>query len=176
MLIFGTDMEQVQKTKEFLSTNFDMKDMGEADIILGIKIIKDNDSLILTQSHYIEKVLKRFEHFSSTPVSTPYDSSVKLVRNEGRAVAQLEYASAIRCLMYAMTCTRPDIAFAMGKLSRFTSCPSTEHWGVVHRVFKYLKKTTNYGIHYTGYPTILERFTNASWITDRRDDHASTSG
>ena len=176
MLIFGTDLEQVQNTKEFLSKNFDMKDMGEADVILGIRIIKNNDGLILTQSHYIEKVLKRFEHFDSTPVSTPYDSSVKLIRNEGRAVAQLEYASAIGCLMYAMTCTRPDIAFAVGKLSRFTSCPSTEHWGAVHRVFKYLKKTINYGIHYKGYPTVLEGFTDASWITDQRDDHASTSG
>ncbi|XP_075099495.1 secreted RxLR effector protein 161-like [Nicotiana tabacum] len=55
--------------------------------------------------------------------NTPYDSSVKLTANTGRAVAQLEYASAIGSMMYAMHCTRPDIAFAVCKLSRFTSNP-----------------------------------------------------
>ena len=77
--------------------------------------------------------------------------------------------------MYAMTCTRPDIAFAVGRLSRYTCNPSQLHWQAVYRILKYLKHTLDYGIHYTGYPSVLEGFTDASWITDR-SDHASTSG
>ena len=77
--------------------------------------------------------------------------------------------------MYAMTCTRPDIAFAVGKLSRYTSNPSQAHWQAVYRILKYLKHTMDYGIYYTGYPSVLEGFSDASWITDR-DDHTSTSG
>ena len=57
MLIFGTDLAEVEKTESFLSSKFSMKDMGKANVILDIKIIRDNDVIFLTQSHYIEKVL-----------------------------------------------------------------------------------------------------------------------
>ncbi|KAL0453825.1 UNVERIFIED_CONTAM: Retrovirus-related Pol polyprotein from transposon TNT 1-94 [Sesamum latifolium] len=84
--------QQVDLTKEFLSSRFSMKDMGEADVILGIRIIRENKGISIFQSHYIEK---------------------------------LEYSKVIGCLMYAMISTRPNIAYAVGKLSSFTSYPST---------------------------------------------------
>jgi len=175
MLIFGTDSESIELTKLLLSSNFDMKDMGLADVILGIKIIKNENGLVLTQSHYIEKILKKFNYYDCKSVSTPFDSNIRLYPNTGRSVSQLEYARVIGCLMYAMTCTRPDIAFAVGKLSRYTSNPSQAHWQAVYRILKYLKHTMDYGIYYTGYPSVLEGFSDASWITDQ-DDHTSTSG
>ena len=81
----------------------------------------------MSQSHYIEKVLNKFNHLEFKECNTPFDPSIKLVKNDGRAMAQLKYASPIGSLMYAMLCTRPDIAFADSKLSRFTSNPSVEH-------------------------------------------------
>ena len=74
-----------------------------------------------------------------------------------------------------MMCTRPDIAFVVGKLSRYTSNPSNMHWHAINRVLKYLKKTTSYGINYGGYPSVLEGYSDASWITNY-EDHTSTSG
>ncbi|GJR37539.1 zinc finger, CCHC-type containing protein [Tanacetum coccineum] len=74
--------------KEFLSSRFSMKDMKEADVILGIRIKHESNGIAISQSHYIEK-----------------------------AVSQLEYSRVIGCLMYAMTCTRSNIAFVVGKLS-----------------------------------------------------------
>ncbi|CAM8921452.1 unnamed protein product [Rhodiola kirilowii] len=127
MLIFGTDQNQVDLTKEFLSSSFAMKDMGEADVILGIKIKRENKSIALSQSHYVEKVLKKLNYLNCSPVNTPMDSSGKLLPNTGEPVSQLEYSQVIGCLMYAMTSTRPDIAFVVGKLSRYTSNPSTHH-------------------------------------------------
>ena len=67
------------------------------------------------------------------------------------------------------------IAFAIGKLSRYTSNTSHMHWHAVRRVLKYLKSFIDYGLHYCGYPSILEGFLDASWITNR-EDHSSTSG
>ncbi|GJW34700.1 zinc finger, CCHC-type containing protein [Tanacetum coccineum] len=142
MLIFGTDQVQVDLTKEFLSSRFSMKDMGEADVIL---------------------------------VSTPLDTYEKLMPNRGLAVSQLEYSRVIGCLMYAMTCTKPDIAFAAGKLSRYTSNPGTQHWQAIQRVLKYLKKTMDYRWVYYGYPSVLECYTDASWINNT-EDNSSTSG
>ncbi|GJX07824.1 hypothetical protein Tco_0733070 [Tanacetum coccineum] len=78
--------------------------------------------------------------------------------NNGQAVSQLEYSRVIGYLMYVMTCTRHDIAFA---LSMYTSNPSTQHWQVIQRVLKYLKKTMDYRLTYIGYPLVLEGYTNA---------------
>ncbi|GJS37354.1 zinc finger, CCHC-type containing protein [Tanacetum coccineum] len=136
MLIFSTDQVLVDLTKEFLSSRFSMKDMGEADVILGIRIKHESNGITISQSHYIEKVLKKFNYSDCTPVSTPLDTCEKLMPNRGMAVSQLEYSRVIGCLMYAMTCTRPDIAFAVGKLSRYTSNPRTQHWQAIQRALK----------------------------------------
>nr|GEU32248.1 zinc finger, CCHC-type [Tanacetum cinerariifolium] len=68
MIIFGTDQNQVDKTKKFLSSRFSMKDMEEADVILGIKIKRENKGIVITQSHYIEKILKKFNREDCSPV------------------------------------------------------------------------------------------------------------
>ncbi|GJX98361.1 zinc finger, CCHC-type containing protein [Tanacetum coccineum] len=154
---------------------FSMKDMGEADVILGIKIKRENKGIVITQSHYIEKILKKFNREDCSPVSTPMDLVEKLKPNTGKPVDQLEYSRAIGCLMYAMTSTRPDIAYAVGRLSRFTSNPSRQHWHAITRVFKYLKGTMNYGLSYVGYPSVLEAYSDASWI-NHVEDSSSTSG
>ncbi|GJY90521.1 zinc finger, CCHC-type containing protein [Tanacetum coccineum] len=175
MLIFGTDQTEVDKTKKFLSSKFSMKDMGEADVILGIKIKRENKGIVITQSHYIEKILKKFNREDCSPVSTPMDPVEKLKPNTGKPVDQLEYSRAIGCLMYAMTSTRPDIAYAVGRLSRFTSNPSRQHWKAITRVFKYLRGTVDYGLSYIGYPSVLEAYSDASWINHVKDS-SSTSG
>ncbi|CAM8956681.1 unnamed protein product [Rhodiola kirilowii] len=115
------------------------EDHGEVEIILGIRIKRVEGGLALTQSDYIEKVLKRFDYFDCHSANTPFDSSNHLLPNKGNLVSQLEYSGAIGSLMYATTSTRLDITFAVGKLSRFTSNPSVEHWQAVHRVLRYLK-------------------------------------
>lgn len=97
MLIFGTNMTGIIKTKKFLSSTFKMKDMDEVDAILGIY-----GGYVLCQSHYIEKNLNKLNHLGFKEYNIPFDSHIKLVNNYGRAVAQIEYASAIRSLMYAM--------------------------------------------------------------------------
>ncbi|GJY10327.1 zinc finger, CCHC-type containing protein [Tanacetum coccineum] len=173
--IMPGNKNKVDLTKDFLSSKFSMKDMGEADVILGIRIKHESNEIEISQSHYIEKVLNKFNYFDFTLVSTPMDTSEKLMPNKGQAVSQLEYSRVIGCLLYDMTCTRADIAFVVGKLSRYTSNPDTLYWQAIQRVLKYLKKTMDYRLTYTGYPLVLEGYTDASWISNTRDN-SSTSG
>ncbi|KAG9442270.1 hypothetical protein H6P81_018124 [Aristolochia fimbriata] len=91
----GAEHVKILEVKKYLSDNFDMKDLGLANVILGIRVIKDENGICLTQSHYVEKVLKRFGFENSKPVSTPYDSSVKLKKNGGDNVSQLRYSQII---------------------------------------------------------------------------------
>ena len=81
----------------------------------------------------------------------------------------------IGSLMYAMNNTRPDIACAIGILSRFTSNPSFEHWRELSRVLRYLKYTMNYGLHYHCTSSVLECYSDANWASDRTNSK-STSG
>jgi len=68
-----------------------------------------------------------------------------------------------------MTSTRPDIAFVVEKLSRYASNPSKFHCHAIRQVLKYLKKTQDYGISYSCYPSVIERYLDASWITNKED-------
>ena len=104
-----------------------MKDLGEASVILGIKITRSKEGISLNQSQYIEKILKKYDYFDCKPTSTPYDPCVKLFKNIGEGIRQTEYASIIGSLRYATDCTRPDITYVVGLLCRFTSRPSMKH-------------------------------------------------
>ena len=77
--------------------------------------------------------------------------------------------------MYLASATRPDISFAVSKLSRFISNPGDDNWHALKRVMRYLNGTKSYGIHYTGYPRLLEGYCDANWISDA-DEIYATSG
>ena len=129
LLIFGSNLHVINETKNILRSHFDMKNLGEANFILGMKITKTCDGIYLEQSHYIEKILKKYNYHDCKHVITPFDSSVHLfpVNNDNDVVNQKEYASIIGSLRYAINCTRPNIAYAIGVLSRFTSKPSRDY-------------------------------------------------
>nr|GEX40521.1 zinc finger, CCHC-type [Tanacetum cinerariifolium] len=170
-LIVGTNMKGINETKKFLSSCFQM---NEVDTILGIKVKRHSGGYALNQCHYIDKIIDKFQHLNMEEANTPYESSCKLVENNGRAVAQIEYASAIGCLMYATHCTRPDIAYVLCKLSRYTSNPSQDHWRAIERVFGYLKRTRQLALYYDRFPVVLEGYSYASWITGSSDSKFTT--
>ena len=136
ILMASNDKRLVSETKAWLSSQFDMKDMGDAAYVLGVKILRDRSrrTLGLSQETYIKKVLERFNMANAKPIDTPVIKNHGLSKNDcpktpaDRAkMAKVPYASAIGSLMYAMVCTRPDLAFAVGLLSRFQSDPSQSH-------------------------------------------------
>ena len=105
--IFDTSLNVIKEVKDFLSQSFEMKDLGEADVILNIKLVKEsNGGVILTQSHYVEKVLSRFVYSDYKPISTPYDASSILRKNKRIMQDQLRYSQIIGSLMYLASATR----------------------------------------------------------------------
>ncbi|KAK4396977.1 Retrovirus-related Pol polyprotein from transposon TNT 1-94 [Sesamum angolense] len=165
ILLIGSCIEIITETKSFLKNKFEMKDMGEADVILDIKLIRSTDGIAISQSHYVEKIIEKFGYQNSRIAKTPYDSSVALFKNEsGVSIAQLRYSQIIGSLQYLANGTRPDISFSVSKLARYTSCPDKTHWGALDRVLRYLKGTVSLAIHYGRFPAVLEGYSDASWI------------
>ena len=112
ILIFGTSLNLIKEVKDFLSENFEMKDLGEADVILNIKLLREDDGgITLVQFHYVKKVLSRFGFSDCKSAPTPYDPSVLLRKNRRIARDQLRYSQIIGSLMYLASATRPDISF-----------------------------------------------------------------
>jgi hypothetical protein len=152
MLVAGPDMDEIQMLKKQLSREFDMKDLGAAKQILGMRINRDKQkgTLQLSQEEYIDRILKRFSMSNAKPVSTPLASHFRLSKDQSPKteeekdfMAKVPYASAIGSLMYAMVCTRPDIAHAVGAVSRFMTNPGKQHWEAVKWILRYLRGTTD---------------------------------
>ena len=78
ILIFGMNIDAINEIKSFLSKSFDMKDLGEADVILNIKLIKGESEITLSHSHYVQKILSHLGYVDSKRSPNPYDPSVIL--------------------------------------------------------------------------------------------------
>ncbi|RVW86860.1 Retrovirus-related Pol polyprotein from transposon TNT 1-94 [Vitis vinifera] len=140
-----------------LSTHFDMKDLGEASYVLGIKILRDraNGVLKLSQRAYIEKILKRFNKHNCKSTKAPIVKGDKFSKaqcpqndDEREEMKTIPYSSVVGSLMYAQVCTRPDIAFVVGMLGRYLSNPGSQHWKVVKKVLRYLQGTKDLMLTY----------------------------
>jgi hypothetical protein len=128
ILIFETSISVIKEVKAFLSQNFEMKDLGETDIILNIKLVREGDGgLTFLQSHYVKNVLSRFGYSDCKPALTPYDASMILKKNKRIMRDQLRHSQIISSLMYLASATRSDISFAVSKLSMFVSNPGDDH-------------------------------------------------
>jgi hypothetical protein len=152
-----------------------MKDMGEADVILNIKLIKGENEITRTQSYYVEKGLIHFGYKDSKPSPTPYNPSLVLRKNRRFGRDQLRYSQMIGSLMYLASAIRPDILFVVSKLSQFTSNLRDDHWHALEWVMHYMVGTMDYRVYYSGYPAVLEGYNDANWISDM-DELYATSG
>ena len=175
ILIVGSNDKMIKSTKNMLNSKFGMKDMGLADVILEIKITRTSEDIILNQSHYVDKILEKFNKDDFRIARKPLDNTLHLSKNRGEDISQVEYSRVIRSLMYLMSCTRPDIVYTVSRLSRYMSNPSADHWKEIVRVLMYLRYTRNHGLHYTRYPTVLEGYSDGNQILDIKDSK-STSG
>ena len=136
-----------------------MKDLGEASRILGIQIYRDRSKRLigLSQSVYIDKVLKRFSMLNSKKGMVPMvlgkslsKAGCPLTREARDYMSKIPYASAIGSIMYAMLCTRPDVAYALSMSSRFQPDPGESHWTAVKNILKYLRRTKDVFLAYGG--------------------------
>jgi hypothetical protein len=92
ILMFETDLDLINQTKSFLSQNFYMKYLRDADVMLNIKISREENGISLTQSHYVKKMLTYFNMMDFKSVATPYDPNTKLKRQLCHGKDQLRYS------------------------------------------------------------------------------------
>jgi len=151
-----------------------MKNMGEANVNLGVKIIRKGDNILLSQEQYIKQLLRKFGYYEFKPVNAPYDANSKLMKNRGESVSQPQYTQIIGSLLHLMSFSIPDIAYVVGRLSRYTQCPNQEHWDALARLMKYLRGPMDYAIEYSGFPVVLEGYSDVNWISDSNETKSTS--
>ena len=159
ILLIGNDKKFLGEVKEYLNGQFSMKDLGEAAYILGIKIYRDRPNwlLALSKSTYIDKILKMFSMDNSKRGLLTVIKGIKLsvtqcpaTTKEKEEMSSKPYASAIGSIMYAMVCTRPDLALAVSMTNRYQSNPGMTHWTAIKNILKYLRKMKDLFLVYGG--------------------------
>nr|GFC37858.1 retrotransposon protein, putative, Ty1-copia subclass [Tanacetum cinerariifolium] len=183
----GNNIPMLQSVKTYLGRCFAMKDLGKAAYILGINIYKDRSRRLigLCQSAYIEKILKRYCMENSKRGSIPMQEKLKLSKSQGastpaelKRMQNVPYASAVGLIMYAVRCTRLDVAFAQNVTSRFQQNPGDIHWTTVKNIMKNLRNTKDMFLVYGGdlkQELRISCYTDAGYLTDA-DDLKSQTG
>ncbi|KAJ9564851.1 hypothetical protein OSB04_000817 [Centaurea solstitialis] len=186
ILLIGNHVPTLQSVKSWLSKCFQMKDLGEAAYILGIKIYRNRSKRLigLSQSTYIDKILKKFRMDESKKGFIPMQHGIVLSKTQCPVSSQdqdkmksVPYASAIGSIMYAMLCTRPDVAYSVSVTSRYQQNPGEPHCVAVKNILKYLRRTKDMFLVFGGSEDEISviGYSDASFQTDR-DDFRSQSG
>jgi hypothetical protein len=154
LTICTKDMEEMKRIKEGLHQRFNMEDMGELSYILGLEVQRNRNKrkLTLSQGRYIDDIIRRFKLDNTPGISTPLDAKKTLFLNELEPrVDEQEYQSMIGSLMYLVMGTRPDLAYAVSKLSQFSINPRASHREAAIRTLRYAKSTRNLALTYEGF-------------------------
>jgi hypothetical protein len=144
LFLFTPSTALLDRFKAQLSQQFRMEDLGELSLMLGMRVVRDRAARTLTisQGSYVEKLLVRF-NAPLNAVSTPMEHGLQLyaapTEYKADAADVTRYQAVIGALMYAASGSRPDIAFAVHALGRFSSRPDDTHWAAVKHLLRYLR-------------------------------------
>ena len=174
MLIMGERESEVVAVKKLLSTEYKMKDIGEVDVVLGMRVRRSIKEgwLTIDQEDHIKEVLKKFGMWESKAQDIPMSTDVKLSsrdcpeEGERYKMSNVPYRSVIGSLMYLMVSTRPDLAAPLSILSRFLANPGPIHWEATKKVLRYLRGTVSMGLKYQRTGSVDPvAFCDANWAS-----------
>jgi hypothetical protein len=173
--IIGTT-EDIEEASSYLKSEFEMKDLGKTKYCLGLQIEHTHEGILVHQSAYTKKVLNKFNMKDAYPLRTPMagrsldvEKDIFRPREENEKVlgSEYPYLSAIGALMYLANGTRPDIAFAVNLLARFSSAPTLRHWKGIKHILRYLRGTEDLGLFFRKNQDLsLVGYADAEYLSD----------
>ncbi|CAM8943782.1 unnamed protein product [Rhodiola kirilowii] len=186
ILMISGDKSAIAKIKGDLSVHFDIKDLGHAKKILGVNILRDKQTktIYLSQSDYVTKVVDNFGMKNSKPVSIPLGGHLELSKvdcpksdQDKLKMSKIPYDVAVGSVMYAMLCTRPDLAFSISVLSRFMSNPGGKHWLGMKYLLRYLSSTVKLGLVFSDFDSQhdITGYVDSDYVSNKDNRKSTTS-
>ena len=187
ILIAGSNLVEIEKIKQEFTTRYEMKDLGELEYNLGMKVTRTEDFITVDQKRYTLDMLKKYEYLlrglESKTYNTPMERDLKLRKFEAHSmtpkqkeyVSKFPYQNIVGALLYLSINTRPDISYSVGVLARFSKAPIFRACKALLRVLIYLRGTADRGIKFSGTDLNLSGYSDADWAGDL-DSRRSTTG
>ena len=162
MIIIGDDLNGIQELKDFLSQQFEMKNLTHFSYFLGLEITHFTDGLYIIKAKYTSNLLSRAGLIDSKTVDTPVELNAHLTPSGGKPLSNPSlYRRLVGSLVY-LTVTHLDISYAVHQVSQYLSAPRSTHYAAVLRILRYLKGTLFHGIFYSAQsPLVLRAFSDA---------------
>jgi hypothetical protein len=179
LILVCNNKDKLLQVKEELSRKFEMKDLGDLHFFLGMEVERDRAQrlLYINQIGYLKEILKRFRMEDCKAIGVPLDPKMKLKKNVNKddEMVKVPYQQAVGSLMYAMLCTRPDLAYPISVVSQHMANPSLEHWIAVKRIFRYLQGTLRFKLRFGGLSLQdVVGYCDADWAGDLEDRRSTT--
>ncbi|RVW24667.1 Retrovirus-related Pol polyprotein from transposon TNT 1-94 [Vitis vinifera] len=177
MVVTGNDPEERKALQNYLSREFEMKDLGPLKYFLGIEVSRSSEGIFLSQRKYALDLLQETGMSGCQPVNTPIEEGLKLcVEPNQVSTDKGRYQRLVGRLMY-LAHTRPDLAYALSVVSQYMHNPGEQHMNAVMRILRYLKNAPGKGILFAKNVDhqSIEVYTDADWA-GAVDDRRSTSG
>ncbi len=164
IIITGPLISNVLRVKAAFKQAFKMEDFGVVSSLLGMEVLHGEGGMKISQRTYAELILQRFAMGDCKPISSPLNPKETLKESVLTEKVNFPYREAVGSLMYLMVGTRPDLASAVGLVSRYLENPNSEHVLAVKRIFRYLKGTLNYCLDYkAGNSLVLKGYVDTDW-------------
>ncbi|GKV18362.1 hypothetical protein SLEP1_g28758 [Rubroshorea leprosula] len=175
LIFIGNNANMFEEFKKAMTQEFEMTDIGLMSYYLGIEVKQNEDGIFISQEAYAKKVLEKFEMENCKSVSTPIGCGTRLSKyDESTKVDPSLYRSLVGNLRY-LTCTRPDILYGVGLVSRYMEAPTSTHMKVAKRVLRYIKSTVDYGLTYSFSTNFqLYGYSDSDWGGDVDDQKSTT--
>ena len=175
MIITGDNLSGIQELKDFLSQQFEMKDLGHLNYFLGLEITHSTYGLYITQAKYASDLLSQAGLTDSKNVDTPVELNAHLTPSGGKPLSNPSLHRRLVGNLVYLTVTRPDISYAVHQVSQYLSAPRSTHYAAVLRILRYLKGTLFHGLFYSAQsPLVLRAFSDADWAGDPTDRRSTT--
>ncbi|KAL5563008.1 hypothetical protein UlMin_032755 [Ulmus minor] len=164
VIIASNNQEAIVDLKSDLNSRFKLKDLGDVKYFLGLEIAKSSAGICVSQRKYVLDLLSDFGYLGCKPASTPMEANIKLSMDEGDDIPDFSvYRRLLGKLLY-LTLTRPDISYAVGRLSQFISKPKLPHLQAAQRILRYLKGVPGKGLFFPSDSELrLTAFTDSDW-------------
>lgn len=170
MIVTGNNDNEIEKLRNYLAKEFDMKDLGALKYFLGIEVSRSKKGIFLSQRKYALDLLTETGYFACKPIDTPIEVNHGLTISPNQVPTNKErYQRIVGKLIY-LTHTRPDLAYAVGVVSQFMHNPSDCHMNAVNRILAYLKSSPGKGVilRKNGHLDIVA-YTDSDFAGDKTD-------
>jgi Reverse transcriptase (RNA-dependent DNA polymerase) len=164
----GNSSRMVEEFKRSMMKEFEMIYFGLMKYFLGLEVKQHEKDIFVSQETYVKKIMKIFRMKNYNPIATLMELGTKFsIYDEEDEVDTNLYQSLIGSLRY-LTCTRPDIMFAIGVTSRYMESPMTSHWKTIKMILRYVRGTIDIGLYYLKTKSFkLVDYSNSDWCGDR---------